>query len=561
MKVFKNILITIVLCSTGFIFAARSGTVQKPKGTPTTKPVVTPTPTKTEIPATQQQTYSSLLNQIKALKPGDVIANDTLNPTFIEFVKKQAAASNLSNNEIEALLQAGANIHAKWSGNPEKDKSMLMTFFSKIQNEIKPVLPVPAKKPTLPAPPKVVIVPEYYDIKTDLLKESYLLDRAKAELLNKTVQQVTLMLQKEFREKMLREWADRQVGNIVSLTKILNEQINSAVAEAKELIATDKEIFAALNIFLNSRSAFIKKAFAEKDIEKTLSFFITSEIMKEVTKYVNIAQDPAQAKRSFATILQNITGKTLPEGFIDNLWIYADLQKPEIEVEFPSELPKFDVGQGTILAESEVTELDPDYVANTVAKIVKDKGVAVKGESATMQKNRLIGLVKNELINGMQSYTKNLAALKTLVNTTLHKQITELVEQELIKIKPQQQEQPILFGEKEWNVPAPQDLPPTFLDEPVQEEDVLYFIDNFVANPANASKINNLKHAYDSQYSKEDSINLLKASTIVSSVVLKFLNNWTLAKQVLKQYLIATRGELLANGVLVGDAVDVLWRE
>ena len=110
------------------------------------------------------------------------------------------------------------------------------------------------------------------------------------------------------------------------------------------------------------------------------------------------------------------------------------------------------------------------------------------------------------------------------------------------------------------NLP-PQDLPPTFLDAPVQEEDVVYFIDNFIANPENALKINNLKHAYDPQYSKEDSINLLKASTIVSSVVLKFLNNWTLAKQVLKQYLIATRGELLANGYSVGDAVEVLWKE
>lgn len=182
MKIFKNTLIIVALCTSNFMFAAfgtKPGSAASESTVVETQPsekttIATPAaqkaqtarqratrgkaggrriiPAKPAIMQPTEQTYSTLLNQIKSGTVGVAVVdnNNRLTNEFIEFIKGN---NNLSAEEKTALLQAGANLSIKWTGAGAKDNNILTALNSQIQNAVKPVLPIPQIKPEiLPKP-------------------------------------------------------------------------------------------------------------------------------------------------------------------------------------------------------------------------------------------------------------------------------------------------------------------------------------------------------------------------------------------------------------------------
>jgi hypothetical protein len=98
--------------------------------------------------------------------------------------------------------------------------------------------------------------------------------------------------------------------------------------------------------------------------------------------------------------------------------------KPIIQPAPQPELPVVDVKKKTF---------DTNYVENKVQEIIRTKGFVVKNESDKMRKNRLVGLVKNEIIQDLTPETNptEMNALKHLVNTTMHQIIVNDIERAL----------------------------------------------------------------------------------------------------------------------------------
>jgi len=222
-------------------------------------------------------------------------------------------------------------------------------------------------------------------------------------------------------------------------------------------------------------------------------------------------------------------------------------------------------------------KFDPNYLENTVAKIVKDKGFVIKGESATSQKNRLVGLVKNAMINEMTpAFGPNkLEDLKTLVNKTLHDKIVTLVEEELIRIqaqkslpqipaieKPGRTDEPILFTIEQPAINQPK-------TEPVKEEvKPLVSIKQTIKDEIlekilptlTANQRTQLKMAYDKEFGDYTSITYLEDSKIV----FKVFNNYNSLNFTARDALIEVLNEImsskdLANGTPTRTAVESLW--
>lgn len=164
MKNFKHFLSFIVLLSTvNITHAKRTGTSPQP-----VKPtIVPPQPIPVQVapkPATTSQqretssstkatpkTYADALAYIKTEPTGKILQNNALKPEFINFVK----SLNLSDSETKALLEAGINLHATWTGNNENDKRTLLSLKNTIESitQAKPTRPAQPTQPSTPLLP------------------------------------------------------------------------------------------------------------------------------------------------------------------------------------------------------------------------------------------------------------------------------------------------------------------------------------------------------------------------------------------------------------------------
>jgi hypothetical protein len=214
MKIFKGLLVIIVLCASNSMFAKI-----------VTKGTQKQTPVQEEKPTTlSQQTYAAILNKIRTGNTGGVTivdANNKLTDEFINFVLKNARDAYLSDFDIQALLQAGANLNVKWSGNAEKDNNILLTLNSQIKN-VEPLL---------------LSIPDFYDPISNMLKEEYL-----NQEIQKFSQHITsdrdirnIILNQNL-DTMQKMWAlDNVAADVNTLTNALKDQINEATIERKAL--------------------------------------------------------------------------------------------------------------------------------------------------------------------------------------------------------------------------------------------------------------------------------------------------------------------------------------
>src|SRR4029079_19650287 len=157
MNFFKKILSLILLLSIGSVDAKKRGAQAPRAKQPTIQPArtqrparVAPLPPVRQQPMTQPQSYAQALDAIKRISSDEVLINNTFNPEFISFV----LSLNLLPIETQALLQAGANIHATWTDNNETNKNRLLS----LNNTIQSVVPTERIKPAIAARP--VIAPK-----------------------------------------------------------------------------------------------------------------------------------------------------------------------------------------------------------------------------------------------------------------------------------------------------------------------------------------------------------------------------------------------------------------
>lgn len=175
MKIFNNTVLLIALLSTGFMDAARTTgaptqqtPVVKPKQTPkqpTARPTArgksrTPQPRTPQQPAPQQQPnpYIQAVTTIKTSMPSDmVLKNNSFTQEFLNFIK----SLDLSDIENTALLQAGVNIHAVWTGDNEQDKKIALTLKNNIESATQTLKSMPQiPKQSTPITPQMKLQPQ-----------------------------------------------------------------------------------------------------------------------------------------------------------------------------------------------------------------------------------------------------------------------------------------------------------------------------------------------------------------------------------------------------------------
>ena len=132
MKCIKNIITITAFCAIGSINARIESSPTAPGASQSEG-----------IEQTEQSgnTYKNLLDDIRNMNKSAVLSEDntTLKPEFITLIKDKA--SNLSETELKALLQAGVNLHADWTGTPAQDQDKLAKFNKQIDTSAKEILP------------------------------------------------------------------------------------------------------------------------------------------------------------------------------------------------------------------------------------------------------------------------------------------------------------------------------------------------------------------------------------------------------------------------------------
>ena len=315
MKIFKNISVIIILCATNSLFTARRATVDTPTASQATS-VETPAqkrtlkrrekastvPIITPQPMYQQQTYSSLLNQIK--NQTNVIDNQNrLTPTFIQFIQNNANVSHLSPTEIEALLQAGVNIHSKWTGIAQQDRINLENFSLQVQNTLNAItlpLSFEEEKPSQPLPkptPQYPIQQPTQPIKYPLTEETPI----------KTETPLQLPIKEQ---------------------EIINQpiKIQPIVVEKEKAILTpvkpqDNRIFTIGNL-INSSSSLLIRAYNQKSLENAKKEFLSSNIISNTKEALGNSEN---VKELLTTELSRQYGDKLGSGItikqmVEDLW-------------------------------------------------------------------------------------------------------------------------------------------------------------------------------------------------------------------------------------------------
>jgi hypothetical protein len=151
MKKLNNILLCVILCITNPLYAARTlpGQTQiptKPASQAAQKTVqkLIPQLPAQQKPIGQPQSYIQALTAIKTtMPPTMILRNNVFTQEFLNFIK----SLNLSDIENTALLQAGANIHAVWTGNNEQDKQIALSFKNNIDLAAQHLASIPQISP------------------------------------------------------------------------------------------------------------------------------------------------------------------------------------------------------------------------------------------------------------------------------------------------------------------------------------------------------------------------------------------------------------------------------
>lgn len=112
---------------------------------------------------TVPKSYTEALTFIRTQRqPFPILTNNAFTQEFINFVK----SLNLSPIETEALLQAGVNLYATWTGNNETDKKTLVSLRNTITKnmaemfaQVKPSIPAQPIVPTQQRKPAIATQP------------------------------------------------------------------------------------------------------------------------------------------------------------------------------------------------------------------------------------------------------------------------------------------------------------------------------------------------------------------------------------------------------------------
>jgi len=178
---------------------------------------------------TSRTSFQYYLQQVRNMKSADVINKQgVFTNKFENFVK----SSNLDPMAMEALMQAGRNLHLPLSGNNERDLELTMYagkriggFMESTEPRLELIQPEAPKK----LQPSDIEEMLYYD--NAMLKQDYLQRRVKELLRTKTANQAITILQQELGQKMRRSWADHGIRSIPTRIKELNQQIRDTVMQ------------------------------------------------------------------------------------------------------------------------------------------------------------------------------------------------------------------------------------------------------------------------------------------------------------------------------------------
>lgn len=153
MKFLKGILLIITLFTTDSTFPAKSTATAVTKTTQpvkkstvsTTKPITQP-PIKSTINQPIANSYAEALSIIKTKMLSNTVLKDNIfTQEFLNFIR----SLNLSDIENKALLQAGTNIHAVWTGDNAKDKALVLTLKNNIESTLQNLKSMPQIQSTL----------------------------------------------------------------------------------------------------------------------------------------------------------------------------------------------------------------------------------------------------------------------------------------------------------------------------------------------------------------------------------------------------------------------------
>ena len=137
MKFFKNTLSIILLFTINSIHA-RTATVASPTIQPQPPVTKITTPPVTQKPAVQlkqmvqPQSYKDLVAYVKNSRDVWDNTQGILKTDFVATMIQKARASHLNALQLEALLQTARDIHGIFSGNQNKDISLLQS----VENQI-----------------------------------------------------------------------------------------------------------------------------------------------------------------------------------------------------------------------------------------------------------------------------------------------------------------------------------------------------------------------------------------------------------------------------------------
>jgi hypothetical protein len=233
MKLLKNLLAVITLCSISSLDARVVGTAATPPQSTVSTPSNQQSVPLPEIPTSQQNkklpviptSYTAVLAHIKAMPPHQVLRDDMLIQSFRDMINNN---NNLSDTEKNALLQAGITRHAQWFGNDQQDKQRLINIIQRNQQG--------QQSKQLPQIPQQQITPIFYNNQTAMLNEKYLQDQVTMLIgqYGSNSKKIIDILTQELRPQMLKIWTDKNISNKATLTTILLEQITDAVTTAQE---------------------------------------------------------------------------------------------------------------------------------------------------------------------------------------------------------------------------------------------------------------------------------------------------------------------------------------
>jgi hypothetical protein len=221
MKLVKNLLFMITLLTIGSVSAKnRSGAAVSKPATKTTTSATSPV-------AMPTKSFQACLQEVRSWKPssGVINAQGVFTDKFENFVKN----SGLKPVQMEALMQAGRNLHMPLSGDMLKDGKLIIDSNKNIDGLI--TSEKIWNEETITSQES----PEYYDGWTNELKQDYL-DNQITQMLQNNKEQNFPALKKDILQKMNAEWAKNQLppSQRMDLHKLTAAQIDDTFANMQQ---------------------------------------------------------------------------------------------------------------------------------------------------------------------------------------------------------------------------------------------------------------------------------------------------------------------------------------